>query len=108
MQDAPTFYVVRFWVDPANKEPVFKWLDGKHASDLAAEPGFLWVRRLKLAEDAADGWLAYMMIYGVDSPDSLQRYFNGPSPARYAEERRPYQQYLRMERCWGDVDLAVR
>jgi hypothetical protein len=54
---AETLYCVRFWVSPEGREAVMQWLDGHHMQDVVSQPGFRWMKRLKLAQDADDGWL---------------------------------------------------
>jgi hypothetical protein len=105
--DAPFLYVVRFWVHPDSATAMLQWLDSKHMADVIAEPGFLWMRRVRLDRDADDGWLAYMMVYGLESREALQRYFDGPAPPRFAIERKPFDHHLRMERVWGAVDYRL-
>src|SRR5262245_33211127 len=83
--DAPFVYLVRFWVNPAGAAAVLRWLDGGHMRDVVAQPGFLWVRRVRLEQNSPEGWPGYLMIYGLESRDALQAYFNGPAPARFAE-----------------------
>jgi quinol monooxygenase YgiN len=102
-----TLYCVRFWVSPEGREQLLNWLDHSHMQDVVSQPGFLWMKRLKLAQDADDGWLAYMMIYSVESQAALHAYFDSPATARFAAERKPFEHHLRMERCWGDVDHAI-
>ena len=104
---AETLYCVRFWVSPEGRAQLLHWLDHSHMQDVVAQPGFRWMKRLKLAQDADDGWLAYMMIYGVESETALKAYFNSPATARFAAERKPFEHHLRMERWWGDVDHAI-
>ena len=48
-----------------------------------------------------------MMIYGLDSREALQRYFESPAPKRYAEERKPFEHHLRTERAWGAIDFSI-
>src|SRR5262245_40806715 len=105
--DAPFLYLVRFWVNPEGAKAVLHWLDGGHMRDVVGQPGFLWVRRVRLDQNGPDGWHGYTMIYGVESRAALQRYFDGPAPARFAQERKPFEHHLRMERNWGTVDAAV-
>ena len=105
--DAAFFYVVKFWIDPKGAATVLQWLDDTHMADVVAQPGFKFVRRLRLDQDAEDGWHAYMMIYGLDSRESLKRYFDSDAPKRYAVERKPFEQYLRTERAWGALDLSI-
>lgn len=105
--DAAFFYVVKFWVDPKGAATVLQWLDGMHMADVVAQPGFKFVRRLRLDQDADDGWHGYMMIYGLDSRESLLAYFDSDAPKRYAVERKPFEQYLRMERNFGALDFSI-
>ena len=105
--DAPYLYVVKFWIHPDGRKVVMDWLDGRHMAEVVAQPGFLFVRRVKLEQDSADGWSAHMMIYGLESKAALQRYFDSPAPARFAQERKPFEHHLRMERVFGAVDARI-
>ena len=82
--DAPYLYVVKFWVHPDGAATILHWLDEKHMAEVTAQPGFQWSRRVRLDEDADDGWHAYMMIYGLESRDALMRYFESDAPKQYA------------------------
>jgi hypothetical protein len=57
--DAPFVYVVRFWIHPDSHDRVMKWLDTGHMA-VASQPGFRWVRRVRLAKASDDGWTAHM------------------------------------------------
>jgi hypothetical protein len=105
--DSPFVYVVKFWISPQGADQVLHWLDSKHTAEVVAQPGFQSVRRVRLEEQAADGWQPYMMIYGLESRDALMRYFESDAPKRYAEERKPFEQHLRTERGWGDIDFRI-
>ena len=105
--DAPFVYVVKFWISPQGADSVLHWLDSKHTAEVVAQPGFLGVRRVRLEEDAADGWHAYLMIYGLESREALMRYFESDAPKRYAQERKPFEQHLRTERAWGAIDFRI-
>ena len=105
--DAPYLYVVKFWIHPDGAATILHWLDSKHMAEVTAQPGFRWSRRVRLAEDAADGWHAYMMIYGLESRDALMRYFESDAPKRYAQERKPFEHQLRTERGWGEIDFKI-
>ncbi len=76
--DADFLYVARFWVSPDGATEVLRWLDSHHMADDVAESGFRWMRRVRLEQDAVDGWYAYVMIYGLGSRQALHRYFDGP------------------------------
>ncbi|HVV95051.1 MAG TPA: hypothetical protein VHD15_16690 [Hyphomicrobiales bacterium] len=106
----PSVYVVQFWADPKYEQPLMAWLDGGHMAEVASQPGFLGARRIRLdaSAAAADGWQAHMMIYEIESRQALEAYFaRADLAARFAEERRAFQHALRIERVWGDVELAV-
>jgi hypothetical protein len=105
--DAPYLYVVKFWVHPDGAATILRWLDDKHMAEVTAQPGFRWSRRVRLDQDADDGWHAYMMIYGLDSREALLRYFDSDAPKQYAAERKPFEQHLRMERNWGTLAFSV-
>ncbi len=105
--DAPYFYLVKFWVHPDSRKAVLDWLDTGHMADMVALAGFLFVKRVKLEQVSEDGWSAFMMIYGVESKSALQRYFEGPAPARFAQQRKQFEHHLRMERVFGAVDAGV-
>ena len=51
MKDARFFLVVRFWIAPGGDAQVMRWLEGGHMAEVLRQPGFLWTRRLKLAEE---------------------------------------------------------
>jgi len=104
---APFLYIVKFWVSPQGEQALLHWLDSKHMADVTAQPGFQWSRRVRLDQDADDGWHAYTMIYGLDSRDALLRYFESDAPKQYAAERKPFEQHLRMERSWGSLEFSV-
>jgi Domain of unknown function (DUF4286) len=105
--DAPFVYVVKFWVHPDGAPAIIHWLDKKHSAEVVAQPGFRWLRRVKFDEKAADGWEAYMMIYGLESREALMRYFDSPAPKQYAQERKPFEHHLRTDRAWGEVDFRI-
>ena len=106
--DAPYFYLVKFWVHPESSKAVLDWLDSGHMADMVALPGFLFVRRVKLEQHSEDGWSGFMMIYGVELKAALQRYFDGPAPAKFAQQRKQVRTSpahgtrVRRRRCLGD------
>lgn len=109
LPEAPYVYFVRLWVDPRIEAPLLEWLDaGGHVRDVIGHPGFLWARRYRLAQDADDGWHAYVMLYGLESKARLETYFaNAESQARFRRERAPFEAGLRMDRMWGALQSAV-
>ena len=108
LTDAGFFLVVRFWIAPGGEPQVMRWLEGGHMAEVLRQSGFLWVRRLRLAETDAAGWSAHAMIYGIDSRASYEKYMaNRELHERFAREREPFAARLRIERFAGDVDLAL-
>lgn len=105
MKNAAFFLVVRFWVAPQAEPRVLAWLEGGHVAEVVAQPGFLWCRRLKLG--AQDGWNGYAMLYGLESRAAFEAYeANMALAARFADERKPFEGALRIERYAGEVDYA--
>ena len=105
--DAPFVYVVQFWLHPDGAAAILHWLDSKHMAEVVAQPGFRSLRRVRFDQDSEDGWHAYMMIYGLDSREALQSYFDSPAPQQYAQERKPFEHHLRTERAWGAIDFSI-
>jgi hypothetical protein len=107
MKEAQFFLVVRFWIAPGGQEQVMRWMEGGHIAEVMRQPGFLWVKRLKVAEADPTGWSAHAMIYGIESKASYERYMsNQAMHARFAKEREPFAARLRIERFAGEVDLS--
>ena len=108
MKEAKFFLVVRFWIAPGGEPPVMRWLEGGHMAEVLRQPGFLWVRRLRIPERDASGWSAHAMVYGIDARASYERYMaNQALHARFASEREPFATKLRIERFAGEVDFAL-
>lgn len=107
--DAPAIYLVKFWIRPGGEDRVFKWLDDGHLKDVVDQPGFLFTRRYRLAEPDDEGWPAYAMIYGVESIEALETYFDSDATKRYAQERIDLglDDLLKMDRSWGSLEFAV-
>ena len=111
MTDVGAVFLVRFWIRPDSIDTVLGWLDGGHIAEVVDAPGFLWARRVRLAnEDAADdGWPGFAMIYGAENLDALHRYFKSDAPERFAIERaeKGIDELIRVERDWGVVEFAA-
>lgn len=106
--DASVVYLVKFWVSPEGQREVFAWLDGGHNAEVLAQPGFRYFQRIRLEQDAEDGWLAYAMVYGLDSREALENYFgNTALHAKFNAERAPFAHHLRMDRAWGQVERTL-
>ena len=111
MKEAKFFLVVRFWIAPGGAEQVMRWIEGGHLAEVLRQPGFLWVRRLKMEETDASGstagWSAHAMIYGIEARADYERYMaNHALHAKFTKEREPFAAKLRIERFAGEVDLA--
>ena len=107
MKEAKFFLVVRFWIAPGGQEQVMRWVEGGHVAEVMRQPGFIWMKRLKMAETDATGWSAHAMIYGIESRVDYERYMaNHVLHARFAREREPFAAKLRIERFAGEVDLS--
>lgn len=99
------FLVVRFWVAPPAEASLLGWLEGGHVAEVLAQPGFQWCRRLRL--EPQDGWKGYAMIYGIESRAAFEAYSANEALARkFAEQRKPFEGQLRIERYAGEVDYA--
>ena len=108
MKEARFFLVVRFWIAPGGETQVMRWLEGGHMAEVVRQPGFLWCKRLRVAEKDATGWSAHAMIYGIESRQHFEQYSNDAAlHARFNKERQPFAAKLRIERFSGDVDLAL-
>jgi hypothetical protein len=100
------FLVVRFWVAPQAQAQVLAWLEGGHVAEVLRQPGFRWCRRLKL--EAKDSWPGYAMIYGIESRAAFEAYnSNRALMAKFAREREPFADLLRIERFHGEVDYGL-
>ena len=107
MKEAGYFYVVKFWVAPEGRAEIMQWLEGGHVAEVVSQPGFLWCRQLVLQEKNASGWDAHAMIYGIESEEAFSRYnANTVLAARFAEERKPFAQHMRVERWSGALARA--
>ena len=107
MNEASFFLVVRFWIAPGGEAQVMKWLEGGHVAEVMRQPGFLWMRRLKMAEKDATGWSAHAMLYAIESRGHYERYMADQAlHDKFARERKPFAAKLRIERFAGEVDFA--
>ena len=104
MSDPGFFLVVRFWVAPQAEAEVLRWLDGGHVAELLRQPGFLWCKRIRLGEKAADGWSGYSMIYGIASKRDFDAYNNNAALMdKFKKERAPFEPQMRIDRFFGQV-----
>lgn len=107
MKEARFFLVVRFWISPGGQDQVMRWMDGGHVAEVMRQPGFIWVKRLRMAEPDATGWSAHAMIYGIESRAHYDQYMaNHALHAKFSKEREPFATKLRIERFAGEVDFS--
>jgi hypothetical protein len=108
MKDARFFLVVRFWIASGGEAQVMRWLEGGHMAEVLHQPGFQWLRRLKISEPDATGWSAHAMIYGIESRQHYDQYMaNQALHAKFNKEREPFATRLRIERFTGEVDFSL-
>ena len=108
MKNPGFLYVVRFWIEPKAREALMAWLEGGHVKEVVSQPGFLWCRQVDLGEKDDRGWEAHSMIYGIESREAFAAYSaNSDLAAKFAREREPFADSLRMERFTGEVTLVV-
>jgi hypothetical protein len=108
VKEAKYFLIVRFWIAPGGEAQVMRWLEGGHMSEVVRQPGFLWVKRLKLAEPDATGWSGHAMVYGIESRQDYEGYMaNQALHAKFNKEREPFATKLRIERFSGAVDFSL-
>ncbi len=107
--DAPVLYAVKFWVDPKGRREVFDWLDGGHCAEVVAQPGFVFYHRVALEQRAEDGWPGYMMLYGLESREALENYFNQKAlHEKFNRERAPFAHFIRTDRAWGTIEASLK
>ncbi|HEX9397209.1 MAG TPA: hypothetical protein VF943_10790 [Burkholderiales bacterium] len=97
------FLVVRFFVAPQAESQLLGWLDGGHMAEVAAQPGFLWCKRIR-TEPNAEGWNGYSMIYGIASKAAFMQYENNAAlKGKFAKERAPFEKHMKIDRFAGEV-----
>jgi antibiotic biosynthesis monooxygenase (ABM) superfamily enzyme len=95
------FYITRYWIAPAGEARVLGWLDGGHTAEVAAQPGFLAARRIRLQAVDALGWRAFTTIYRTESKAAVATYLTSAARERFAREQTAFTDVLRAERSWG-------
>jgi len=102
MKEAKYFLVVRFTIEPQAEAQVLRWLDGGHAAEVAAQPGFLWCKRIKGENHA------YVMLYGIESKAAFLAYDgNSALRAKFAREREPFEKHMKIDRFHGEVAFST-
>ena len=104
---ARVLYFVRVWVSPDGGQRYLDWLERKHMAEVIREPGFLWAKRCRLEQADERGWAGYLLVYGLESRDALERYLRSPARERFWRELEPFNDIHRGERFWGTVDLHL-
>src|SRR5205814_9503146 len=85
MKEAGYFLVVKFAIEPQAQAQVLRWLEGGHVAEVLKQPGFLWCKRLRLAEPGG-----FAMLYGIESQKAFLAYENNKElKAKFAAERKP-------------------
>ncbi len=103
MKDAKYFLIVKFSIEPQARAQVLRWLEGGHIAEVLKQPGFLWCKRVKLAEAGA-----FVMLYGIESETAFLAYDNNKGlKARFAKERKSFEKHMRIERFHGEVDFSL-
>src|SRR5438128_5846145 len=82
-------------------------LEEKHMAEVIREPGFLWAQRCRLEQRDEQGWLGYLLIYGLESREALERYMGSPARERFWRELEPFADVHHAERFYGTVDLRL-
>ena len=74
-------YAVKVEIDPADEYTWDEWNTRHHIPDVLAEPGFVQATKYKL--DTPEGeWSQYLILYELDSRESLDAYLNGEAVIR--------------------------
>lgn len=101
MREAKFFLVVRFSIEPHAAAQVLAWLDGGHVAEVLRQTGFLWCKRLRLADHE------YATLYGIESRAAFEAYeANAVLKAKFARERAPFEKHMRIERFCGEVEAS--
>ena len=104
--DATAIYIVLVWASPEGEGAFVKWLDEKHLKEVVAEPGFTGCRRLKLSQKNGNGWAGHMVIYELDSAQSLANYLASDRRVALVAEGLKFKG-VTMERFDGSVEKIL-
>lgn len=105
--DAPVLYVVKLWVSPDGGDRYLEWLEAKHMAEVIREPGFRWAQKCRLEQTDDQGWMGYLLTYGLDSREALEAYLHSPARDRFWRELEPFNSVHRAERFYGEVDFQL-
>ena len=108
MKEANFFLVVRFWIAPGGEEQVMRWIEGGHMAEVMRQPGFLWVRRLKVAGSRRHRLeRARHDLRHRIARRHYDRYMGNHAAARQVRKgARAVRSKLRIERFAGEVDFS--
>ncbi|MBW7836409.1 MAG: DUF4286 family protein [Sphingomonadales bacterium] len=101
-----SIYAVILWIPAAVEADYVQWLDGRHIAEVAAEPGFLRGRRVRLNQTDADGRQGYLVLYDVASGRDLDAYLKGDNRQRFIAYGARFEG-VRIERLDGTVEFTV-
>ena len=74
-------YAVKVEIDPVDEYTWDEWNTRLHIPDILAQPGFIRATKYKI--DTREGeWSQYLILYEVDSRESLDAYLNGEAVVR--------------------------
>lgn len=104
---APAFFIVKVWISPEEGENYVKWLDTEHIPKLIGESRVLWVRRSRLEVAQETGDTGHILIHGIDTPDSLKRYFDSPVHKRLLQKLERSKKPPKVEYFFGTLDFDL-
>lgn len=107
MQAAHFIYSVLVEIDPVRGADYEAWLHEKHVAEVAGFNGILWANKVALSEPANDGWKRFLVIYGMESAETLAAYQASDLFQSFAADWQKYEGLFRLERFYGDVDLSI-
>lgn len=107
-KQAEVLFFFNLWVDPAAGPAIEKYAteDG-HIAEVVAQPGFLWGSYLDYGEEDERGWKRIATVYGVESRAALDRFLVSDEMKKYAEQRREYEPYMRIEMKSATVSFRI-
>ena len=82
-----TVYLVKAEVAPEAERAWDEWNTRQHIPEVLAEAGFVRATKYRLEGDAAaDGWIAYWVLYEVESREALEAYLTGEAVGRLRKD----------------------
>lgn len=104
---APVVYCVQSWYHPTDGKPYLRWLEDKHMAEVLAEPGVLSARRVMLEQPDENGWPCCLLIYDLESRESLDAYLESPARDRFWRELKAFKAIHYSTRFWGETDINI-